>query len=94
MTVAISPEQFSIPWGEIHTNFAGAIGIAIHEHSAPTILCHGALWPTEQVWCEGLARLHSLHGIQLAHGLRDVVAVLTIVDALLVHHLDLGASTA
>ena len=61
------------------TNF-GRVGVGVEKHTVSIWYAAGA---TEEAASYRLARLHSLEGEVSSHGLRDVIAVVTILNALL-----------
>ena len=70
-----------------HTNFGGA-GVSVEKH-ATTV--RYATSTAEEAATDRLARLHGLEGKVSSHGLRNVVAVVTVLNALLGNVLYLGS---
>jgi hypothetical protein len=70
------------------TNF-GRVGVSVEKHTAA--IGHTTRTPKE-AGSHGLTRLHCLQSKISPHGLRDVVAIVTVLNALLRYVLNLRAS--
>ena len=55
------------------TNFAGAIGVTIHEHATTAILRDWLSWSSHELARERSSRLDGLHGQQLSHGIWNII---------------------
>jgi hypothetical protein len=71
------------------TNF-GRAGVSVEKHAA-AIWCHSSTIAGQEARSHGLARFHSLKRQVSSHRLRNVVAVVAVLDALLGNVLYLSA---
>lgn len=70
-----------------HTDFRGA-GVSVEKHAAAI---RYATSTAEEAASYRLARLHSLESKVSSHGLRDIIAVVAVLDAFLSNVLYLGS---